>query len=260
MEEDMRMRSSWPLGAAILLAALLLAVSCGGVAQSEYDAVKQQLTTREQEVASLNQQVGELEQRAQEAEQAQLEWPGKPASIPILGGIPNAPPRPTPTPLPPGVTAPPPPEPPAASTVPLYAYIDTVTAGPGESKYQVDANLSCVKTSTFSRGMRIVWRMEVVDTSSGRILQAADVETAILKLANGDEVNFRYSRHGRTEDAPWFWTAAWDVPSDHPLGVLEWTIEVGTKDGKRSTFGDPLIVAVPDFVDTRTTIVPEVIQ
>ncbi len=186
-----------------------------------------------------------------------LKWPGTPATMPILGGVPNAPPRATPVPPPAGATPPPAPKPPAPMVVPLYAYIDTVTAGPGESKFNVDANLSCVKTSLFSRGMHIVWRMEVVDTTSGKVLQGADVKDATLKLPHGEEFKFRFARHGATEEAPWFWTAVWDVPMDYPLGVIDYSVVIGTQDGKSITVKDPLIVSLPARgIETRLTIVP----
>ncbi|MBI4494635.1 MAG: hypothetical protein HY690_17805 [Chloroflexi bacterium] len=188
---------------------------------------------------------------------SELKWPGNPASIPILGGVPNAPPRPTPTPLPAGAVPPPQPQPPAPRKVPLYAHIDTVTAGFGESKYNVDANLACVKTGLFSRGMHVVWRMELVDTSSTQILQAGDVENAVLKLPHGEELKFRFGRHGPTEDSPWYWTTAWDVPMDYPLGVLDYSVTVTTKGGKSVTVRDPLAMSLPDRgMDTRLTIVP----
>jgi len=207
-------------------------------------------------------------EKSAEQPPAQLKFPVKPASsqegrnveVPILGGIPNSPPRApaaTATPLPPGAPTPVPaaaPVPPAAKTVPLYIYVDTVSAGVGESKYNVDANLSCVKSSLFTRGMHIVWRMEVVDTSTGKILQGTDVQSATLKLPNGEQVNMRYGRHGSTADAPWFWTAAWSVPPDFPLGVLDYTITISTVDGKSETFGDPLKVSSAT-VDSRVTIV-----
>lgn len=189
----------------------------------------------------------------------QRPWPGQPAQIPIYGAIPNAPTRaPAPT-LAPGATPAPtalPAIPPAPRVVPLYAHVDTVSAGPAESKYNVDPNISCVKTSVFSRGQRIVWRMELVDTTAGRILQGADVRDAALKLPNGEEVKFRYGRHGTTQDAPWFWTAAWDIPLDHPLGTVDYSITVSAVSGKSMTFQDPLTMTLPARqMDTRVQIV-----
>jgi hypothetical protein len=48
-------------------------------------------------------------------------------------------------------------------------------------------------------------------------------------------VNFRYSRHGSTDDAPWFWAAAWDIPPDYPLGVLDYEVSVTSTTDKSAT-------------------------
>ena len=96
-------------------------------------------------------------------------------------------------------------------------------------------------SSVFKRGQRIVWRMELVDTSTGKIMQATDVKSVILKLTNGENVNFRYGRHGATEDAPWFWTTTWDIPPDYSLGVIDYAIEVTPVAGKAVAFKQPLM-------------------
>ena len=209
-----------------VLAAIILTigVACaGGVSQSEYDAVKQQLAAQEQKAADLQKQVAEKEAAPKTAP-------------PIVGAIPNAPPRPAPTPTPEGFVAPPPPQPPAPEVKTLVLNVKTVTAGAGESKYNVDADKYCVDSSTFKRGMHLVWLMEGYDASSGKELQTADVSTARIKIPNGENINMRYGRHGATDDAPWFWSGAWDIPPDYPLGILDYEVEVTTNSGKRDTF------------------------
>jgi hypothetical protein len=251
----------------------LLAMSCsGGASQTELDAAKAQLLEKDKAIAALQaKQAGGATQASPSPAAAGLKFPqypgATPASIPILGAYANAPVRPaaaTPTPLPAGATAPPPPTPIPAPvvTVPLFAHIETVTSGPGESKFNVDANLSCMKTGLFIRGQQIVWRMEVVDTSTGKILTGDDA-TAKLKLPNGEEVTMRYGRHGTPgTDAltAWFWTAAWTIPMDYPIGTLDYKVTVTAKSGKEMTFGDPLTVRTPNYkgdvaLDTRVTIV-----
>ena len=186
-------------------------------------------------------------QAAGSAPAAQLTWPGgREVSIPVLGGVPNAPPRATAVPLPAGQAPPPPPAPPALRTTPLYAQIDTTTSGNGESKYNVDPSLNCAKSSVFARGQRIIWRMEVVDTNGGQILRGDDVEKATLKLPTGEELALRYGRHGASDNPDngpgtnWFWTTGWDIPLDYPLGTLVFTVDVTTKSGVSATFKDPL--------------------
>lgn len=240
----------------LAMTVVALAACASGVAQTDYDALKQQLSAQEQKAAALQQQ---LSTKDKEIADLQKKATGDPGVTVLVGAKQVTPPTPapSPTPPPPGFTPPPPPQPGAAKVVPIYAHIDTVTAGPNESKFNVDPLLSCVKTSMFKRGMHVVWRMELVDTSSGKILQAADIKDAILKLPNGTENKFRYGRHGSTEDAPWFWTTAWDVPPDFPLGVLDYTVTVTTQDGKTVTVKDPLPVSLAARnMDTRLVIVP----
>ncbi|MBI4188707.1 MAG: hypothetical protein HY529_05835 [Chloroflexi bacterium] len=137
----------------------------------------------------------------------------------------------------------------------LFFYVDTVTAGPGESKYNVDASRYCVIDSTFKRGMHIVWRMKVVDTATGKILQGTDVKSAVLKLPNGETKSFNFGRHGANVDSPWFWTAAWDAPMDYPLGVLDFAIEATTNDGKTGTFKQIPVSAPERGIESRLTII-----
>lgn len=250
---------------AVLNVAAILISACAptGVSQSDLDKVKQQLAAQEQKATALQQQLSSKDKDLTDAQQKLAEAQKKPAgdpSITTLIGVKPVPQKPTPTPVPAGFIAPPappPPQPPAAKNVALYAHIDTVTSGPGESQYNLDGIVSCVKTGIFKRGMHLVWRMEIVDTTTGKVLQGADVKDATLRLPTGQEMKFRYGRHGPTEDAPWFWTTAWDIPPDYPPGVLDYSVTITTNDGKSVKVSDPLAMKLPDRgMDTRVTIVP----
>jgi hypothetical protein len=191
-----------------------------------------------------------------------LKWPGNPArapqvAVPILGGIPNSPPRATATPLPAGVTAtaaPPPAAPGAPQKKQIMFYVDTVTSGPGESLVNVDPNVSCAQTSMFARGMHVVFRLMAYD-NTGTELQTGNVDSLVLHI-NGKDVNFRYGRHGTgTPGEAWFWTATWDIPADQPLGVVEYSIDAKTKSGLAGTF-KPLAISAPDkFEESRLQVV-----
>ncbi len=213
---------------------LALSACSSGVPQKDVDALKQLLADKDKELAAAKQQA------------ALAPWVAKP----------NAPPRQPPPPPSPGATPAPAPKPPVVKTVPLAFYVDTVTAGPGESKFNVDASVGCARTGLFKRGMHIVWRMEVIDTGSSKVLQDVDVDSAVVKVPQGPEVKLRYGRHGATDDSPWFWTAAWDVPMDYPLGTVDYSITVTTKAGKTGTFKElRLLSAAPPMNNAGLTIV-----
>jgi hypothetical protein len=285
---------NWGLRVAVLAlaAGLVATLACGGgVSKTEYDAVKSQLAQEQQKGSALQQQLSSKVQEASQTQQkvtareadlatAQAQVAAKEKEIVALkekpagsglpaGGtillaakpVPSPTPRPTATPLPAGATPAPRPTPPASYYEPLalYVYADTVTAGPNESKYNIDATgikaASCVITGVFARGMHLVWRFEVVDASTGKRLTDADVASAAVRLPDGTEIKGRFGRHGSTDTSPWFWTAAWDVPLDYPLGALDWTIAVSTKDGKTGAF-KLWTVSIPDRgIESRTQIV-----
>jgi len=259
-EKQVHRRTSYKLGALfglLVLTAALFSACSTGVSQADLDAAKQQLAAKEQEAAAAKQQIAAKDQEVaaakqqlqaaqaagQQATTLQQQLAAKDKELAdvkaaatngIMAAVPNAPPRATPTPLPPGATPAPKPQPPEM-TKPIGFYVDTVTAGLGESQFKVDANLTCVRLSAFKRGMHVVWRMHMVDTSTGKVIQTTDVDRAVLKLPNGETRNFAYGRHGATDDT-WIWTTAWDVPMDYPLGNVDYTIEVATKSGKTGTF------------------------
>ena len=217
-----------------IIGTLALSACSSGVPQKDVDALKQQLADKDKDLAAAKQQA------------ALAPWVIKP----------NAPPRPAPPPPSPGAIPPPAPKPPQVETVPIFFYVDIVTAGPGESKYNVDASLSCVRSGVFKRGMHIVWRMKLVDTATGKVLQDADVDTATIKIPQADDVKLRFGRHGATDNSPWFWTAGWDVPPTYPLGTLDYSINITTKTGKTGTFKElKLLSSNPPSMDSTLIIV-----
>ena len=231
---------------AVVSGGLVAAACAQGISQADYDAVKQQLAAKDKEAADVQQKLAAAQKEGTESK-------GKV----IVGAIPDAPLRATPTATPVGFQAPPPPQPLAPEVKALFLDVKTVTAGPGESQFKVDADKYCAVSSTFKRGMHVVWLMEAYDAATGKELQTADVKEAVLKLPTGESANFRYGRHGATEDSPWFWSTAWDVPMNYPLGVLDYTVEVTTVVGKKDTYkvwgayraGPPLLTPMLNIID-----------
>jgi hypothetical protein len=114
--------------------------------------------------------------------------------------------------------------------------VDTVTAGPGESPYHVDATQGCVQSSIFKRGMRIVWRFSITNQNGVRVAEA-DVESVKVKLPTGQTLDGRMEAAGPPNlPEVWFWHATFDIPMDYPIGTVDYSIEVKTKDGKTGTF------------------------
>ncbi|MBI4336376.1 MAG: hypothetical protein HY683_00905 [Chloroflexi bacterium] len=255
----------------VLVVALGLWVACGGVSQKDLDAANAQVAAKEQEVAKLRQdlQAAQAAGQGTAALQQQLDAKNKEIedlkkSAANLQGItplvytkeqPTPTPRPTATPRPPGFVAPTPvpPDDVTVNTVfPYTFYVETLTGHQvsGFAQYP-----SCVPNTQFRRGAHIVWRFEVFDTSTGKRLTSLDSPTVKLVLENGQEVPARFARKAGT--GPWTWVAAWDPPMDYPLGPLDYTIQVQSKDGSRKGAFDPKLVDLtnpPPGIDQRVQI------
>ena len=109
----------------------------------------------------------------------------------------------------------------------VFFYVDTVTSGKGEGK--VDADKFCAQRNFFQRGNRVVFRMSAVEARSETILTDKNVQFAKVLIPGAPDIDLRYGKHGRTDDAPWYWTAAWDTPLDFPTGLVDFQIVVKTK-------------------------------
>jgi hypothetical protein len=176
--------------------------------------------------------------------------------VPLLSVILNAPTPVPPTPRPAGVTPTPPPPPatPApAQTKEIIFYVDTVTSSAGESPLHVDADRYCTQSSAFRRGMHVVFRVTAFD-NTGKELQPADMQSAVLKVPGNDDLKLNYGQH-----APgiWFWTVAWNVPLDYPLGVVDFSVVFATNSGKTGTFKQLQIGGNPGspLVESRLSVV-----
>ena len=115
-------------------------------------------------------------------------------------------------------------------------WVGTVTAGPGESIYGVNAASACVETNLFPRGEGVVFRMAAFNARTGEIIEADDVKYAYIKIPGQPNLALRYTPHGRVATAPWYWGKRWDIPLDYPLGVVNFEIVVKLK-GKGNVIG-----------------------
>ena len=125
----------------------------------------------------------------------------------------------------------------AKVAVPVSVNVDSVTASPGAGL--VDATATCVQQSVFKRGMVVVFRMSAQDTVTGKALDEAGISKAVLQLPSGEELAFKYAKHGKEADSPSFWATAWNVPADFPLGAVDYKVMVTTVAGDTVTWAQP---------------------
>lgn len=261
--------------AAIGVAAFTLVTACGddGPSDTQYQKVRQELQDQQNANQQLQAQLADAKKGGGGAA-TQATATGTAAGSPTAAAaglitlltaktVTPAPPAPTPTPLPAGVTAVPRATPLASyyeSVGPYFIYVETLVTT-SASKYNVASTVACTPSGVFARGQRIVFRYDIVDMATGKRLTDKDgTAGTVVKviLPNGDESVGRWSQRGggQVPDAPWMFSSNWDIPTDFPLGVIDFKINIVTKDGKSFTWTPPFLSSVPLKEDTR----PKVVQ
>ena len=221
--------------------ALTLALAgCNEVKQSDYDALKAQLNAKEQALAAAQQKVADLQKQLTPAAPAG----GTDAIVPIFGAR-KAPPT-DPVPLPDTLPIPVPAELPASYEQPVGPYTMYVehVAATTASKYGLLASLGCVQQNVFKRGMKMVFRMEFYDMATGKRVTPQDQAIVKVKLGSGEEMPLSFSRRGGPSgppDAPWQWVTAWHIPTDYPLGSVDYSVLLTAQNGETTTLKPPVL-------------------
>lgn len=170
-----------------------------------------------------------------------------------------------------GVTQGPPPPPPASKPPqrplqttpasyyepvgPFFFYVETLTST-GPSRYGFTPSQPCIQSGVFKRGMRMVFRFEVLDVASGKRVTDKDGATLKVVLPHGEEVPARWAIRGSVAampDSAWMWDSSWDIPPDYPVGSFDYRIVVAAKDGRTATFTPPIQKATT--ADSRVRII-----
>jgi hypothetical protein len=219
----------------------LVLVGCNEVKQSDYDALKAQLAAKEQALAAAQQKVTELQKQLSTATASAS---GPDETVPILGAR-KAPPT-DPVPLPAILPIPVPAGLPAAYEQPVgpYAMYVEHVAGATSSKYGLLASLGCVQQNVFKRGMKMVFRMEFYDMATGKRVTPQDEAIVKVKLGSGEEIPLSFSRRGGPSgppDAPWQWVTAWHIPTDYPLGSVDYSVLLTAKNGETTVLKPPVL-------------------
>lgn len=127
-----------------------------------------------------------------------------------------------------------PPNPFPGKKLDVFIYADTVTSS---STKPTPAKV-CSQTNFFNRGARVVFRMWGNEAATGLALTTDNVKYAYVKIAGQPNLKLTFGKHGKLATSPWFWSAAWAIPADYPIGAVSWRIVVKTKANKFGAF-DP---------------------
>lgn len=140
-----------------------------------------------------------------------------------------------------------PPNPFPGKKLDVFIYADTVTS----SQSKPTPAKVCSQTNFFTKGARVVFRMWGNEATTGLALTTDNVKYAYVKIAGQPNLKLTFGKHGKLATSPWFWSAAWAIPADYPIGAVSWRIVVKTKANKFGTF-DPAALSE----SSRLTVTP----
>ena len=108
----------------------------------------------------------------------------------------------------------------------LFFSVDTVQGFQLAVKLPADA--ACSMTNLFERQEVVVFRMYGVHvTTGGTDLTNVTVKSASVKIPGLAAIPFAYTNHPTTPVVA-YWTAAWTIAKNYPLGVVNFTVTVTT--------------------------------
>ena len=120
--------------------------------------------------------------------------------------------------------------------VPVPVYADTVSSSRGDVKL----SRVCTQTNFFPRKARVVFRAWAMD-STGKPLTPLEIKYAYVKIPGQPNLALNWGAHGTAPNRVSFWSAAWAIPTDYPLGVVPFRIVFKTEDGRFGIFQQPAI-------------------
>jgi hypothetical protein len=128
----------------------------------------------------------------------------------------------------------------AAPSTDVSLYVDSVngTRPSGAAPRPV----GCTQTNVYKRGEQFVVRAWGAILSTGDILSNDNVDTAIAQIPGQKAVTLNYGAHGATGSQVWYYTGAWNIPADYPLGQANVHVVFKTDDGKIGVYDYPITI------------------
>jgi len=80
--------------------------------------------------------------------------------------------------------------------------------------------------------------------ATGKRVTPQDQAIVKVKLGSGEEIPLGFSRRGGRSgppDAPWQWVTAWHIPTDYPLGSVDYSVLLTAKNGETTTLKPPVL-------------------
>ena len=128
---------------------------------------------------------------------------------------------------------------PINGTVDVSLYVDTVNGT--RPAAAAPRPIGCTQTNVFKRGEQLVVRAWGADMATSDVLSSENVSSATASITGQPDVTLNWGAHGGTSKV-YYWTGAWNIPSDYPLGQLNIHVVYKTDAGKTGTQDYPVVI------------------
>jgi hypothetical protein len=124
----------------------------------------------------------------------------------------------------------------AQDAVPLIVFGDTVQGGKNVPEDQA-ADKTCVLTSRYPRNSEVVFRVRVIDPTTGQAMDDTTLEKVETILGDGTVAEMDYGGHPPpARDRDFYWTVPWLIPKDYPTGSVAYTVIATAIDGRTGEY------------------------
>jgi hypothetical protein len=89
----------------------------------------------------------------------------------------------------------------------------------------------CVEKSRFKPGDGVGFRMTAIDPATGDFATSAEMTVTVNYGGKTETVPMRYRGDGANAH-PGMWTGKWVIPDDAPAGIVHYSVQAQTTDGK----------------------------
>ncbi len=126
----------------------------------------------------------------------------------------------------------------SSTNVDVALYADTVN-GTHPTNAQ-PRPVGCTQTNVFKQGEQVVVRAFGYQLSDGAVLSMANVTDAHFSIPGQPDTLLNWGSHGPNK--VFYWTGAWNIPVDYPLGDINVHVSFTTLTGKSGTVDIPITI------------------
>jgi hypothetical protein len=94
----------------------------------------------------------------------------------------------------------------------------------------------CVLNNQFKPREEIVFRIQVIDTKTGKPMDKDTLKSLVIELPDGQKFPAHYGMHPPQDPIQYFWTFGWVIPANYPTGSFGYKVVATDKKGHTATF------------------------